>query len=92
MKSRRKEKRNPEKVAVALSDGTVAEYVSTENVSSRGARVRTARRWKPDTPVLAKSTWYELRAEGRVVYCQPLPDTTFAVGLEFAPTDAWVIY
>lgn len=91
MKSRRKEKRNPEKFGVLLSDGTVAEYVSTENVSSRGARVRTARRWEPDTRVLVKSTWYDLRAEGRVVYCQPFPDTTFAVGLEIAPTNAWVM-
>lgn len=92
MNSGRKEKRSAKKLAVQLSNDTVvAEYASTENVSAKGARIRTVRPWKLDTRVLVKSTWYELRTQARVVYCQALPDTTFAVGLELlTPPDAWL--
>ena len=90
----RREKRSPKRLVVLLSNGTepvVAECASTENVSDNGARVRTVRPWKQDTRVLVKSSLGELRARARVVYCQTLPDGTFAVGLEFlARTDAWV--
>ena len=90
----RREKRSPKKFVVLLSNGTkpvVAECASTENVSNNGARVRTVRPWKQDTRVLVKSSLGELRARARVVYCQTLSDSTFAVGLEFlARTDAWV--
>lgn len=82
--NRREAKRKPKRIAVLLSSG---ECVSTENISHGGARVRTVRPWKPDAHVVVKTAVYELRAEGRVIYCQSLPDTTFAVGLEFpAPT------
>ena len=58
---------------------------------ANGARVRTVRPWKQDTRVLVKSSLGKLRARARVVYCQTLPEGTFAVGLEFlARTDAWV--
>lgn len=91
----RREKRSPRKFVVLLSNGTkpvVAECASTENVSANGSRVRTVRPWKPNTRVLVKSPLGELRAEARVVSCQILPDTTFALGLEFLGcTDAWVI-
>ena len=95
MDSRRKEKRSADRFEVLLSNGTqpvVAECASTENISANGARVRTVRRWEPDTRVLVKSPLGELRCEARVVYCQTLRDTTFAVGLEFlGHKDAWVI-
>ena len=90
----RKEKRSPKKFVVLLSNGTkpvVAECVSTENVSDNGARVRTTRPWKQDARLLVKSSLGQLLARARVVYCQALPDSTFAVGLEFlARTDAWI--
>jgi hypothetical protein len=90
----RREKRRPQRFVVLLSNGTkpvVAECASTENISANGARVRTVRPWKQDSRVLVKSSLGELRARARVVYCQTLPDSTFAVGLEFlARTDAWV--
>ena len=82
----RREVRSSQRLLVSLSNATqtmVAECASTENISAYGVRVRTVRRWKPDTRVLVKSPVSELRAEARVVYCQTLPDTTFAVGLEF---------
>jgi len=94
MDSGRREKRSAKKFVVLLSNGTnpvLAECASTENVSANGARVRTARSWRQDTRVLVKSSLGELRARARVVYCQTLPDSTFAVGLEFlARADAWV--
>ena len=90
----RREKRNPIKFVVLLSNGTkpvVANYASTENVSDNGARILTTRPWKQDTRVLVKSSLGELLARARVVYCRALPDGTFAVGLEFlARTDAWI--
>ena len=90
----RREKRSLLRFVVMLSNGTptvVAECASTENISANGARVRTVRRWEPDTRVLVKSPLGVLRGEARVVYCQTLRDTTFAVGLEFlGHTDAWV--
>jgi len=82
----RKEERSPQKLVLLLSNamkGVIAECVSTENVSGNGARVRTVRPWKQDTRVFVESPWRELRTPARVVYCQTLPDTTFAVGLEF---------
>jgi len=89
----RKEKRNPMKFVVLLSNGTkpvVASCASTENVSDNGARVRTVRPWKQDSPVLVKSLLGELLARARVVYCRTLPDGSFALGLEvLARTDAW---
>ena len=90
----RREKRSPNKFPVRLSNGTkpvIAECVLTEDVSVKGARVRTVRPWKPDSRLLLKSSWLsEVPGQARVVYCESLPDTTFAVGLEFLVLeDAW---
>jgi hypothetical protein len=91
----RKDKRTPRTLRVLLSSGTqpiVAEYASTENVSSYGVRVRTDRPWKPHTPVLVKSTLGEPWARARVVYCKGLKSHNFAVGLEFLThTGDWVM-
>lgn len=79
---------------VLLSSGAqpvMAEYASTENVSSCGARVRTDRPWKPDSRVLIKSTQGSPWARARVVYCQTLQCKVFALGLEFlARTGDWL--
>ena len=85
MYENRKEKRNPEKLQVLLSraaDPSSIESASTENVSSRGLRVRTERPWTRDTLVIVLTCESELWARGRVAYCQALPDDTFAIGLE----------
>lgn len=91
----RKEKRTPRTLRVLLSSGTqpvVAEYASTENISSYGLRVRTDRPWKPDARVLIKSTVGEPWARARVVYCQTLKSHVFAVGLEFLTrTGDWLL-
>ena len=90
----RKEKRNPEKLQVLLSrmaEPLLTEAASTDNVSSHGMRVRTDQRRKRDTHLIVQSSEYVLWGRARVVYCQTLPDTTFAVGLEFlARTAAWI--
>ena len=85
MSENRKEERNPEKLQVLLSsaaDPASIESALTENVSSRGLRVRTERPWTRDTLVIVLTCESELWARGRVTYCQPLPDDTFAIGLE----------
>ena len=68
----------------------VAEYASTENVSSYGVRVRTDRPWRLNTRVLLKTSQTETWAPARVVYCRTLEAKVFAVGLEFlVPTGEW---
>jgi hypothetical protein len=60
-----------------------AEEAITVNVSSRGARVVTRRRWYPkEQPRLALARG-EFRARTQVVYCQPLPSGHFCIGLKF---------
>ena len=85
MYENRKEKRNPQKLQVLLSsaaDPSSIESSLTENVSSRGLRVRTERPWTRDTLVIVLTWESKLWARARVTYCQPLPDDTFAIGLE----------
>ena len=63
---------------------------STDNVSSRGMRVQTDRPWKLDTRLVVETSRGERSARARVVYCQTLSNTTFALGLQFlARTDAF---
>jgi PilZ domain len=80
------EKRVPMAVPVDLviADETLfAERVVTVNVSPHGARVVTKRRWLvEEQPWLAPLTSY-FRLQGRVVYCQPLTNGDFCVGLKF---------
>ena len=56
---------------------------STENVSSRGMRVQTDRPWRLDTRLVVETSRGERSERARVVYCETLSNTTFALGLEF---------
>ena len=80
------EKRVPMAVPVDLviaEEMLVAERVVTVNVSPHGARVVTKRHWRAEEqPWLASLTSY-FRLQGRVVYCQPLTNGDFCVGLRF---------
>lgn len=68
------------------------ETAFTENVSSRGARVISARRWQPEDRLNIALLPGDFRAHARVAYCQPLPDEGYAVGLEFLePVGRWVL-
>jgi hypothetical protein len=80
------EKRIPMAVPVDLviaEEILVSERVVTINVSPHGARVVTKRRWRAEErPWLASLTSY-FRLQGSVVYCQPLTNGDFCVGLKF---------
>jgi PilZ domain len=68
---------------VAAEKPNVAEQAMTVNVSSRGARILTRRRWQPEEePRLGLSSG-EIRAQTKVVYCEPLGDGRFCIGLKF---------
>ncbi len=67
------------------------ETTFTENVSSRGARVTTIRRWRANETLEIASLPGDFRARARVTYCQQQSEG-FAIGLEFLePTGRWVI-
>jgi hypothetical protein len=81
----RSEKRVPKIMAAELSrpeESVPEEMTFTENVSTRGARVTTVRRWHPGTRVLVTFLRNGHRSEGRVAYCQRLGSSKFALGLE----------
>ena len=88
------EKRIPMTVAVNIAGrepGLGAETTFTENVSSRGARVSSIRRWKCNDTVEIKSLPGNFRALARVAYCRPQSDG-FVIGLEFLePIGRWVV-
>lgn len=66
------------------------EQSTTVNVSPRGARVVTRRRWQPEEqPRLATSSG-KFRTQAKVVYCVPLMDGHFCIGLQFpSPVTDW---
>lgn len=68
------------------------ESTFTENVSARGARVVSVRRWEQGDKVVLASRTGEFRSSARVAYCQPLQGDGFAVGVEFLEVKGrWVV-
>jgi hypothetical protein len=68
------------------------ETTFTENVSARGARVLSVRRWKTNDRLTLTTLTGTFRSLARVAYCQLVPETGFAVGLEFIEPDGkWVV-
>jgi len=92
---RRTEQRMSMSVAVHLSGHQQhpgVETAFTENVSSRGARVISARRWQTEDRLNIALLPGDFRAHARVAYCHPLQDEGYAVGLEFLePVGRWVL-
>ncbi len=91
----RAERRIPLEIGVYL-DGhrgfPGAESTFTENVSARGARVVSCRRWEKNERLTFISRTGEFRSSARVAYCQPLQGEGFAVGVEFLePKGRWVV-
>lgn len=90
----RLEKRIPMTVAVHISGTQSASYVETtftEDVSSRGARVSSVRRWHPNETLHFASLPGDFRATARVAYCRPYREG-YVIGLEFLePTGRWVV-
>ncbi len=91
----RTEERLPMAVAVHLSGHQQipgVETTFTENVSLRGARVLSARRWKIDDRLAIALLPGDFRANARVAYCHPSKSEGFAIGLEFLePSGRWVL-
>ena len=91
----RVERRIPMEIPVLLDGhrrmpGTESTF--TENVSARGARVVSTRRWKQGERLMFASRTGEFRSSARVAYCQPLQGDGFAVGVEFLePKGRWVV-
>jgi hypothetical protein len=91
----RAERRIPLEIGVYL-DGhrgfPGAESTFTENVSARGARVVSCRRWEKNERLTFISRTGEFRSSARVAYCQSLQGEGFAVGVEFLePKGRWVV-
>ena len=87
----RREKRCSGTFEVLLSVGGESAFAaSTENISSEGLRVRTARPREPDTHISVESAEGELCGRARLVYCQRLQAKAYALGLKFLTvTDEW---
>jgi hypothetical protein len=90
---KRAEDRTPMQVTVDLSSldiRTPAQEGITENVSPRGARVLTKRPWKPNDRLNVRSLLGNFRSRARVVYCVPVDQEQFAIGLQlFATAGNW---
>ena len=88
------EPRLPMQVGVRISGNSFApgmETTFTENVSSRGARVRSIRRWRPGESISVMSLDNGFRSLARVAYCEPHHDMGFAIGVEFLELEGqWV--
>jgi hypothetical protein len=94
VRTERLEERIPMAVTVRISGHDRVpdvENVLTENVSTRGARVVSARRWQVNETLQIEYLPGKFSAKARVAYCQP-QGQGFAVGLEFLePSGRWVL-
>ena len=90
------ENRVPIEVAVHLCGDERTpgvEVTFTENVSARGARVITGRRWRINDLLMLASAPGDFQTVARVAYCQPRQGEGFAIGLEFLePAGSWVVH
>lgn len=91
----RRETRIPMEVGVRITGHPAlpgTETTFTENVSARGARVLSTRRWKQNDRLTISTLTGSFHSIARVAYCQLAGDTGFAVGLEFEqPSGSWVV-
>jgi hypothetical protein len=70
-------------VELALPDASrLKEAAIAQNVSARGMRVATEHVWHPGDNVLLSSPENGFRTQARIIYCQRLENSKFAVGLE----------
>ena len=68
---------------VPVENAFIAETTTTVNISRHGARLLTSRRWRPGEQLALTLLSGEFQRYGRVIYCCPLTDGQFCVGLEF---------
>jgi hypothetical protein len=67
----------------SLQTPGLSEKTVTQNVSVHGARVLTRHPLNREELLLVNSLGSHVRTQARVIYCQPLSDGVFGVGLEF---------
>lgn len=68
------------------------ETTFTENVSSRGARVRSIRRWRAGESLWVMSVTDAFKSLARVAYCENLPGNGYVIGVEFLELEGqWVM-
>jgi hypothetical protein len=93
MSSGRSEKRIAKTVSVEVrlrDEPKLNERVLTDNVSAHGARVFAERKLQPGQQVLVSSPKEGVRSQARIVYCQRVSESRFAVGLELSGrADLW---
>jgi hypothetical protein len=85
----RLEKRVTAKVPVhviAMENSSIAETTTTLDISRYGARVISSRRWRPGDELGLTSLSGEFHRRATVIYCHPLADRQFCIGLEFGPS------
>ncbi len=91
----RTEKRVPMAVAVRIAGHPAlpgVETTFTEDVSSRGAKVYSARRWKADERLQMATLTGNFQSVARVAWCQQSREVGFAVGVEFLERSGeWVV-
>ncbi len=91
----RAEKRIPMAVAVRIAGHSAMpgeETTFTEDVSSRGAKLYSVRRWKADERLLVTTLSGEFRSLARVAWCTPTRDAGFAVGIQLVETSGnWIV-
>ena len=89
------EKRVPIALSVSIAGHANlpgVESTFTENVSLRGARVVTVRRWRANDRIEFTSNPGEFHARARLANCQTLSGDGYAIGLEFLEQAGhWVI-
>jgi hypothetical protein len=92
---KRAERRLPMEVGVQISGHSNShgiEITFTDDVSARGARVLTSRRWKTEDRLTVFTLPKNFRATARVAYCQPLRGEGYVIGLELLePSGIWVV-
>lgn len=68
------------------------ETTFTENVSSRGARLRSVRRWRAGESICVMSLDQGFRSLARVAYCEAKHGMGFMIGVEFLELEGqWVL-
>ena len=92
--TQRIQKRTPAAVALQISSAKqpfITELAFTENFSLHGVRVVTGRAWIPGESVIVRSYHGTVQSRAKVIYCLPLAEARYAVGLELhSAVGTWV--
>ncbi len=65
------------------------ESATTQNASPHGLRLLVSRNLEPNQRVVVTSLTSNVRAHGRVVYCERLGEGSWGIGLRFQDGDSF---